>query len=190
MTNYQSHRSTIRTLTRQDLDDFYRVVTGYQSPARYDVQHIESPQHASISLTLRPLATPYVHLWSHDEFDMAHYAGVLAQELSLAAHDGDLLVGLAIAEMQRWNRSLWVWEFHVAESHRGQGIGQQMMAELVRRATPAGMRTIVCETQNTNVPAIQFYRAQGFTLEGIDLSYYTNDDVTHGEVALFMKRKL
>jgi len=30
----------------------------------------------------------------------------------------------------------------------------------------------------------------GFEVAGIDLSYYSNDDVQTGEVALFLKRKL
>jgi ribosomal protein S18 acetylase RimI-like enzyme len=46
------------------------------------------------------------------------------------------------------------------------------------------------ETQNTNVPAIRFYRSLGFHLEGIDVSFYSNDDLTSGEVALFLKRRL
>ena len=49
---------------------------------------------------------------------------------------------------------------------------------------------MVCETQSTNVPAIEFYRKVGFEVEGIDLSYYSNDDAPDGEVANFMKRKL
>jgi ribosomal protein S18 acetylase RimI-like enzyme len=49
---------------------------------------------------------------------------------------------------------------------------------------------MVCETQNTNAPAIAFYRRVGFELDGIDLSYYSNEDVTQGEVALFMKLRL
>ena len=48
----------------------------------------------------------------------------------------------------------------------------------------------MCETQTTNVPAIDFYRSVGFEVGGIDLSYYSNDDVQAGEVALFLKRKL
>jgi streptothricin acetyltransferase len=58
--------------------------------------------------------------------------------------------------------------------------------EVISRET--GLRAIVCETQNTNVPAIDFYRHIGFTLEGIDLSFYTNDDYLNGEVAIFMKK--
>ena len=54
--------------------------------------------------------------------------------------------------------SKWVWELHVAENHKRRGIGQQMIEALVEKARAAGLRTVVCETQNTNVPAIHFYR--------------------------------
>lgn len=90
-----------------------------------------------------------------------------------------------------WNKSLWVWEFHVAEMYRRRGLGRRLMDALAGRAKAAGLRTIVCETQNTDVPAIDFYRAVGFSIEGIDVSYYTNDDLLPGgEVAIFMKRRL
>ena len=64
------------------------------------------------------------------------------------------------------------------------------MEAMADKAKEAGMRVIVCETQNYNVPAIEFYRKVGFEIEGIDLSYYSNRDMTEGEVAIFMKRKL
>ena len=63
----------------------------------------------------------------------------------------------------------------------------QTLADLARQQ---GLRVMVCETQSTNVPAIDFYRAVGFEVGGLDLSYYTNDDLPDGEVAIFMKRKL
>jgi ribosomal protein S18 acetylase RimI-like enzyme len=52
------------------------------------------------------------------------------------------------------------------------------------------MRSIVLETQTTNVPAIAFYRACGYALQGIDLSFYGNDDLQRGEVAVFMKKAI
>ena len=64
------------------------------------------------------------------------------------------------------------------------------MDHVALHASEEGLRVLVCETQTTNVPAIDFYRSVGFELDGIDLSYYGNDDVAAGEVALFMKRKL
>ncbi len=60
-------------------------------------------------------------------------------------------------------------------------------AEKARRA---GFRAIVCETQNTNATAIKIYRKLGFRLEGIDISYYSNNDYPDGEIAVFMKRRL
>ena len=95
-----------------------------------------------------------------------------------------------MAEPRQWNKSLWVWEFHVAETYRRQGIGRQLMDALAQKGHAAGLRTIVCETQNTNVPAIRFYRSVGSNMEGVDLSYYSNDDFPDGEIAIFMKKRL
>ncbi len=78
----------------------------------------------------------------------------------------------------------------MAEGFRGQGIGKNLMEQAVSLARSAGLRIVVCETQNTNVPAILAYRALGFRVEGVDISYYTNQDYPDGEVALFMKRRL
>ena len=64
------------------------------------------------------------------------------------------------------------------------------MDRVALHASKEGFRVLVCETQTTNVPAIDFYRSVGFEVGGIDLSYYGNDDVQAGEVALFLKRKL
>jgi ribosomal protein S18 acetylase RimI-like enzyme len=112
------------------------------------------------------------------------------QGLSLAAYDGAHMIAIAIAEARRWNRSLWVWEFHVAPDYQRQGIGRQLMQALADVARSAGMRVMVAETQNTNLPAVSFYRQVGFNIDGIDLSYYTNRDLIDGEVAIFMKRNL
>ena len=65
-----------------------------------------------------------------------------------------------------------------------------MMEELAERGRTSGLRIVVCETQNINIPAIHFYRRVGFNIEGIDLWYYSNDDQPAGEVAVFMKRRL
>jgi len=100
------------------------------------------------------------------------------------------LVGMAIAEEREWNKTLWLWELHVEPDCQGQGIGTKLVHGLVKLAGQHGCRVIACETQNTNVPAIRFYRKMGFEIDGLDLSYYTNSDATDYEVALFMKKKL
>jgi ribosomal protein S18 acetylase RimI-like enzyme len=100
-------------------------------------------------------------------------------------------VGIAISESSDWNLTVRVWEFHVAQSYQRQGIGRRLMAAVAERARASGRRALVLETQNTNVPAIRFYRRVGFSLEGIDISYYTNEDMLPDRnVALFMKLRL
>ncbi|MCI0397427.1 MAG: GNAT family N-acetyltransferase [Chloroflexi bacterium] len=181
----------VRVLDRLEWDDLRRLVTGYTTSARYVVNKTETAAHTTITLQLLPLPEPHTRRYSHiEEETYQRYTAALSHRLSLGAYDGDLLVGLALAEPQAWNRSLWVWEFHVTETHRRQGLGRRMMDSLAELARAAGLRVIVCETQNTNVPAIHFYRQLGFELDGIDLSYYTNEDYPDGEIAVFMKRRL
>jgi ribosomal protein S18 acetylase RimI-like enzyme len=64
------------------------------------------------------------------------------------------------------------------------------MDALETRARAAYLRIMVCETQNTNIPAIRFYRRMGFRLEGINFSLYSNEDWPDGEIAIAMKRHL
>ena len=66
----------------------------------------------------------------------------------------------------RWEPNAPGWEFHVAEAYAWVG----------HRPPPDGNGwptwprrpawALICETQNTNVPAIRFYRPWAFRLEG------------------------
>lgn len=150
----------------------------------------EQDNQTIFALTLHQLETPYVKQWPADEELEAHYQAILEQGLSLGLFVDGELVGVAIAEKREWNKTLWVWEFHIAPEQRGRGYGRTLMDALAETATKADYRVMVCETQNTNVPAIRFYRKVGFEVGGIDLSYYTNQDVEAFEVAVFMKRTL
>lgn len=180
----------VHKLEKLEMADLRRLNAGYTSLQRYIVHKVESAARTVITLELETLAQPYVKRWETLEDDFKRYQRVIGGGFSLGAFDGERMVALALAEPQWWNRSLWVWEFHVEESWQRQGIGRRLMDTLAERASLAGLRVLVCETQNTNLPAIQFYRSTGFEVDGVDLSYYTNRDLTDGEVAVFMKRKL
>jgi ribosomal protein S18 acetylase RimI-like enzyme len=180
----------IHTLTSLEPEDIRSLNVGYTSTAIYRVSKSETPQETIIHLELAPLNQAYIKRWETDDDELANLQEVVRQGLSLAAYDGARMVAIAIAEARRWNCSFWVWEFHVAADYQRKGIGRQLMQVLVEKARSARLRVLVCETQNTNVPAISFYRKVGFSIDGIDLSYYTNRDLSDGEVAIFMKRKL
>jgi ribosomal protein S18 acetylase RimI-like enzyme len=178
----------IRPLTGLDAPRFHELSAGYTSPAVYQVSKSESDVETTFSLKLQELETPYKKHWKPDSETDTRYRRVIDQGASLGVYDRDKLIGIAIAEKQAWNRTLWIWEFHIDQNHRGRGLGRQLMDQLAELGKKIGCRVMVCETQNTNVPAIRFYRRVGFEIGAIDLSYYTNKDVTDFEVAVFMKR--
>jgi len=137
------------------------------------------------------LPIPYSKRYDHlDAETLAQYQKVPACGFSFCAYAAGQCVAIVLAEPHHWNRSLWVWELHVAESHRRRGTGRQLVEALTEKARAGGLRTVVNETQNSNVPAIQFYRSLGFHVEGIDLSYYSNHDFPEGEIAIFMKKRV
>ena len=177
---------TLNGLTIEHL----RLANSFVSHEVYSIQRVETETEFGVTLHRRQLSEPYKKRWPVSEQLLADYNRVLEQGLSFGAFDGGSLVGLAIAEREDWNSSLMVREFRVAPSHRRRGIGRHLMDRVASHASRQGFRTVVCETQNTNVPAIDFYRSIGFEFEGVDLSFYTNDDALDGEVAVFMKLKL
>ena len=178
----------IRRLTQLDTPRFHELSAGYTSPSFYLVSKSENDAQTIISLQLQNLESSYEKLWEPNPDTDEQYRQVIKQGLSLGVYKGNRLVGIAIAEKQAWNRTLWVWEFHIDPDYRGRGLGRQLMDNMAAIGKKVGCRVMVCETQNTNVPAIRFYRKVGFEIGAIDLSYYTNKDMTDFEVAVFMKR--
>lgn len=181
----------IKPLLTLDRETTNRIITGYVTMERYNITHSESEMNTTFALELVKLDKPYMKLYDYqDDEAFAEYQQILQDNFSLGAYVDDVLVGIALVVPQSWNNSLRVHEFHVAETQRGQGIGHKLMEAVLDKGRVANFRIVICETQNTNVPAVRFYRRMGFTLEGIDLSLYSNHDFPDGEMAIFMKYKL
>jgi streptothricin acetyltransferase len=180
----------IRPLTELSGAVLRQTITGYVSHEKYAVSYTSTEQNTTFFIELIHLDQPFVKHFETSDEDIRHSQAALQAGWSLGAFDGEELAAIAIAEPQWWNYTLWIWEFHVVESQRGRGIGRQLMDRLAERAAPAGLRAMLVETQNTNVPAIRFYSKAGFAIQGIDISYYTNQDYPDGEIAIFMKRRL
>ena len=182
---------SLRPLRKRDVAQLPALVTGYTTTEKYSIDNVESEAETAVSLKLVTLPIPKTITYDHlDETELNRLTAIVAEGLSVGAFTGERLVGVAIGSVEAWNKSLRVWEFHVAESFRGQGIGRRLMDKLVETAVAHNLRVIVCETQSSNVPAIRAYRHLGFELDAIDLSFYSNEDVEQESVAVFMKRKL
>lgn len=182
----------ILTLNHLDRLRLQELMVGYSSTQCYGVIKEDSDEQATFTLTLQPLAQPFrKNYWDClTDDDLGRYESFLADGFSLGAYRDGKWLGVALAQEQPWNRVLNVWELHVDTVCRRQGIGRSLLDELAQRARAARLRALAVETQNTNVAAIRFYRKAGFSIEGLDLSLYANNDLGTGEVAIFMKRKL
>ena len=175
-----------------NLAEILPIVTGYESIDKYAVSKSESEDRIVFDIRLIPLDQPHKSTFDEDfnPEDVARFLGFLPQGYSFGAYVNGRLAAFAISEAIAWNRSLCIWEFHVAQGFRRQGIGRALMTYVINKAIEGKFRVAWLETQNTNVKAIRFYRALGFHLDALDLSFYTNHDVENGEVAFFMKREL
>lgn len=182
---------TLQPLLDLRLPDIERVTSPYTCNTFYQVTYFDTDTRTGFELHLMPLDQVTTRRYDHfDQETIEHYLQVIKDGYSVGAYADSNLVGFLISEVRTWNSSLWVWEFHVAGAYRGQGIGRQLMDWAAEKSRAAGLRTIICETQNRNPSAIQAYRKLGFQLEGIDISYYTNEDYPDRDVAVFMKRRL
>jgi ribosomal protein S18 acetylase RimI-like enzyme len=181
----------IKPLTELNPEDVHRLIVGYVSDSKYAVRRTGTASSWSFDLELVPLATPYRKRYDHlNASSIAQFQEMVAKGFSFGAFELGQLVGLAVATAEDWNKTYWVHELHVASSHQRRGIGRELVAALVAKGRAAGLRTLLCETQNTDVPAIRFYSALGFNLEGLDLSHYRNTDYPDGEIVVFMKKTL
>lgn len=181
---------SIQPLTQIEPSVLEQLVFGYETDEIYRVVKSETDALTTFELRLIALTQPYIKRWGKDLDTTQHWLALIQQGSSFAAFDDGECVAIAINETQNWNFSLSVQEFHVAPTHRGQGVGRLLMEAVADYARSQGLRVLVCETQSTNVPAIRFYRALGFVLDGLDLSLYSNQDYPDGEIAIYMKRYL
>ena len=178
----------INAITRDLLE---QIVPGYSSDAVYKAAKSESGHQLIFTLTLEKLGQPFVKKHQYlDPSILAHYNDVATQGLSYGAFSGDQCIGFVLAEVQHWNLALVVREFGVLPEMREQGIGKMLMAKLIEDARSSSLRCVFCETQTSNLAAIEFYKKQGFVVEGFDMSFYSNQDAQQCEVALFLRKFL
>jgi ribosomal protein S18 acetylase RimI-like enzyme len=167
-----------------------RLIAGYTTTEVYRVVRDETADVIRFELRRTPLKQPFVKRYPLDEEGVRYYQKLVVAGHAFGAFAGEVCVGVALCEPQRWSHSLIVQELHIAPDAQRQGIGRALMAAVEAHARTERMRCVVCETQNTNMGAIRFYHALGFTVDGVDISLYSNDDLERGEVALFLKKRI
>jgi ribosomal protein S18 acetylase RimI-like enzyme len=183
------HRSTghmnIQTLTELRTEDARALIVGYESSERYVITRQESAERASFAL--ERVSEPFSKRFPLSEAMIGWYRTLASEGLSFLALEEERPVGLAIAGYMGWNATCTLWELHVDPAHRRRGIARALLGRVEAAAAAAGARRVWIETQNTNVGAVDTYRACGYEIAGLDLWYYSN---SAEEVALFMQKQL
>jgi len=163
-------------------------LTGYCALTSYRVVREENVSGSIFKIEKYKREQPYCKVWPSMLDDKERLTAMLEQDLSFGLLENGQLVAICVLEHQVWNNLLYIEQIEVLPDLRGHGLGALMLAEVQETAVRLNARAISLETQNTNGEAIDFYRKNGFSIEGFDLSFYTNTDLTDGEVAVFMKK--
>lgn len=183
-------RIRIRTLERLKRKDVRRLVPGYVSDEIFVPQRKPAKGQMGVRMERIPRPRPFRKRYPVPPQEWEMYRSFLRHGVSLGAYEGVRLVGLALVEARTADRVLWIWEFGVLEPYRRQGTGTALLRELERRAERAGFVSLGLETQTTNVPAVDFYRRNGFRVDRVDLDFYPSRLADRGEFAVFMSKRV
>lgn len=153
---------------------------GYTTDRIYSVSSIEFG--GSFEFSLKEKALPYTKIWETTSEDLEELNTIIEQGNSFGAYVNEELTGWIICEQRSWNNSFYIENILINEKHRRQGIGIMLIKSTIKEARKLNCRVIELETQNTNYPAIQFYRRMGFNITGLNTRLYSNTE----EIALFM----
>ncbi|MGE5579467.1 MAG: GNAT family N-acetyltransferase [Bacillota bacterium] len=175
----------LRSLTARDLQT---MGYGYISNSKYEVRRVEKDGRITIIVEPVQLAEPYVKVWPCPDDFIEDQNQIIGSGMSLGAYIHGGLVGVVVAQPRRWNNTMGIDNIHIDARYRNMGFGTRLMAAIEDIARRNGFRIIGLETQNTNAPAIAFYMKLGFTLDGLDVSFYSNNKDLEGEIAFFMKK--
>ncbi|WP_294265072.1 GNAT family N-acetyltransferase [uncultured Chryseobacterium sp.] len=157
---------------------------GYRTDKIYVVSAIEIG--TSFEFSLREKDQPYTKTREISPGDTEQLNTIIGQGHSSGAFHEEELIGWAICDYRSWNNSLLIKSLWVSEAFRGHSIGKMLIKNVNRRARELQCRIVETETQNTNYPAIQFYRKAGFAITGINTKLYDNST----ETAVFMSFEL
>ncbi len=167
--------------------DIYRGFTlpvTYETFQYYAIVQVGDAGDYRFGLSIRDLPEPMTKTFSLDL-----YPDYLPDAVAYGIFDDGLKAALGFNH-ETWNNRLRITDIWVDPTCRRQGIGRELLAFAIREAKVLGVRMIVLETQATNVDAVSFYLAGGFTLVGFDLFCYSNADDANKEIRLELGMRL
>jgi ribosomal protein S18 acetylase RimI-like enzyme len=154
--------------------------TSFETASVFDV--VVTPRR--IELVERVLAIPMVKRYPIEDA-FAHWA---MWDTGFVAEDDDIC-GFAAVEYEAWHARLVLWHLYVAPERRNQGIGRALLTRVEHHGRQLGARRVWLETSNVNVPGIAAYARLGYTMCGLDNTYYEATAVA-AETAIYLSKPL
>jgi ribosomal protein S18 acetylase RimI-like enzyme len=137
----------------------------------------------SIAFVERTLTAPLVKRYAIREV-FAPWAG---WQRGWVADDGEVR-GFAAVEHEPWHQRLVLWFLYIAPTHRRQGVGRALLAQVEAYGEELGASHVWLETSNVNVPGVRAYERLGYALCGADARYY--GAYMPNETALYLAKAL
>lgn len=157
---------------------------GYTTKEYYDVNIHSCQSGFTVRIEKKQLAEPVTHTPEEHDFPdrlyKEHWQGACAWGI---VTEGRLAAAIETVP-ETWSNRLRVAELWVDEPFRKQGIGHGLMEVAKEQARLERRRAVILETQSCNVNAVGFYLHEGFTLIGMDICCYSNEDLEQKEVRL------
>lgn len=158
--------------------------------AKYEIVRQLKDKDITFSLQYKEIKKGFeVKFYSNSSIESENFNKLIKEGNSFGAYYENKLIGFVISEKRTWNNSLWIEMIQVAKDHRGQGIGSKLLKALEIQAASENFRIIDIETQNTNIPAVNFYRKNGYEVTGLNLALYDPDKV-NDDIAIFLAKNL
>lgn len=163
----------------------------YKSAWGYHVSAEQKARGAIFTLVRAEYRNEFLWRDASTDSDIGWLSSIAeAGEMSFIARIGEEPAGVIICESQRWNNVAVIRYIYVKTGLRRRGVGAALMRVLEEAAREANLRGITLETQSKNGAALDYYRALGFDIVGINTRFYTNNDLKRGDVALFLHKPL
>ena len=177
------------------LAEYAAVSIAFRVSEALDLDAIAAVSSAK-PIPTRPVAAPYIKDYDTvpgdapldwpARFDVSRWTflaalveGNWAGCAALVAHDSGVDVLDDRDDLAR------LWDLRVAPAFRHRGIGVALIAAAEEWADARGIRTLMVETQDINVPACRFYARQGFVLGAVNRGAYP--DLPHEVQLLWYK---
>ncbi len=149
---------------------------GYETDTIYVISAIGT-EH-SFEFSIREKKQPYIKSRDMGPDDIAALNPIIKQGHSFGVFHNEELIGWVICDFRTCNNSLFIKDMLISEAYRRQNVGRLLIKAVNREARKLNCRIVEVEAQNTNYPAIQFYRNCGFMFTGINTKRYADSAET------------